>query len=296
MKWTDPTIKLVASAVSNWEGQTVERTQLLLEQAGNLIDYLSLHWYVGNWNNDFAEFMASSELFEERLSAIEGLIRVLRLENRLVNPVYIAVDEWNVWYRTRTKTAGGPSFKKLEETYNLEDALVTAMQFNAFIRHANSVKMANIAQIVNVIAPVFTSKDDVLLQTIFYPFEVYSTSCGQTALDVWQTGDTFSGGKYKAVPVLDISATLDKNGKQMTVYIVNRSPDKAQTTQLDLTTGKFNGAIRVITINGPDIKSENTFAAKNTVQSTESTISAAGTSLTYEFEPHSVTALICAIA
>ena len=69
MKWTDPSIKLIASAISNWEGRFVERTQLLLEQAGNLIDYLSLHWYVGNWNNNFAEYMAVSELFEERLSS-----------------------------------------------------------------------------------------------------------------------------------------------------------------------------------------------------------------------------------
>jgi len=97
---------------------------LMLEQAGNLIDYLSLHWYVGNWNNDFAEYMTVSELMEERLSAYEGLVRAMCLEKQLAKPPAIAVDEWNVWYKTRTKESGGPSVNKLEEIYNLEDALL----------------------------------------------------------------------------------------------------------------------------------------------------------------------------
>ena len=296
MKWTDPNIKLIASAVSNWEGRFVERTQLLLEQAGNLIDYLSLHWYVGNWNNDFAEYMTVSELFEERLSSYEGLIHALCLERKITHPVSIAVDEWNVWYRTRSPEDGGPTRNKLEEIYNLEDALVTAMHFNAFIRHARSVKMANIAQIVNVIAPIFTCKDGLVLQTIFYPFEVYSATCGQTALDVWQTSDTFCSGKYTGIPILDVAATMDKIGKQIALYIVNRSPDKAMETRINLTMGHFSGNARVMTINGPDNKAENTFDKPDQIKSKEHTLSVDGQSVVYEFEPHSVTALLCGIS
>jgi alpha-N-arabinofuranosidase len=292
MKWTDPNIKLIASAVSNWEGQFVERTQLLLEQSGNLIDYLSLHWYVGNWNNNFSEYMAVSELFEERLSAYEGLIRALCLERQITHPLSIAVDEWNIWYRTRSPEAGGPTRNKLEEIYNLEDALVTAMHFNTFIRHAKYVKMANIAQIVNVIAPVFTRKNGLVLQTIFYPFEVYSSTCGQIALDVGFAGDTFSGGKYTGVPTLDVSATLDKTGKRLALYVVNRHPEKAIETRIELSTAQFCGKTRVITINGPDIKAENTFEKPDQVKSNERTLSIDGQSIVYEFEPHSVTVLV----
>jgi alpha-N-arabinofuranosidase len=295
MKWTDPDIKIVASAISHWEAGIVERTQLMLEQAGNLIDYLSLHWYVGNWNNDFAEYMTVSQLMEERLSAYEGLVRAMSLEKQLAKPPAIAVDEWNVWYKTRTKESGGPSVNKLEEIYNLEDALVTAMHFNAFIRHARSVKMANIAQIVNVIAPVFTKKDDIMLQTIFYPFELYSSTCGQTALDIRWDGDSFSGGKY-SLPVLDVSATLDKTGKQLVLYVVNRSKDKSMETKIDLAVGRFTGTGKVSTINGPDIKSENTFEKKDRVKIIEHVFDINGQALTYEFEPHSVTALVCPIA
>ena len=87
-----------------------------------------------------------------------GLMRGLTLGRRPRAPIPLAVDEWNVWYRA----TGGPTQPKdrpLEETYDLQDALVVAMHLNAFVRHAVTVRMANIAQLVNVIAPVVTRPD-----------------------------------------------------------------------------------------------------------------------------------------
>jgi alpha-N-arabinofuranosidase len=294
MKWTDPGIKLVASAVSDWNGEWVERAQLLLEQAGDLIDYLSLHWYIGNAENDFEAYMALSELIEERLAAFEGLVRSVVLQRRIQRPVYLAVDEWNVWYRTYPHEVRDET--KLEEHYNLEDALMTAVHLNAFIRHADAVKMANIAQIVNVIAPVFTRPDGLVLQTIFYPFELYSRTCGGTAIDAWWDGDTFSGGVYSGVRALDVTATLDEQKKQLVVYVVNRSRTEAMETELSLTSGNFNGTVTAGVVNGRDIKAENTFTSPNQVKTTENRIAATGKSLTYVFEPHSVTALIGTIS
>jgi alpha-N-arabinofuranosidase len=296
MKWVDPSIKLVASAVSHWEGEFVERTQLLLEQAADLIDYLSLHWYVGNPSNDFGGYMAVSELLEERLVSYEGLIRALTLQRGTRKPIFIAVDEWNVWYRTHPRYGGVPRDTKLEEIYNLEDALVTGLQLNAFIRHARSVKMANIAQIVNVIAPVFTRPDGLVLQTIYFPFEVFSSSCGNLALDVWWEGDTFSSGLYSGVRTLDVSATVDEARKELAVFVVNRSPSQEMQTALELTRGEFKGKVTVRTVNGPDIKSQNTFAAPHNVNTKETTLTARGHTLRYVFEPHSVTALVCEIS
>ena len=294
MKWTDPDIKLIASAVSDWKGSWVERTQLLLEQASDLIDYLSIHWYIGNANNDFNGYMAVSELLEKRLSSYEGLIEAIRLERQVKRPVYIAVDEWNVWYRTYPEEVREQM--KLEEIYNLEDALVTGAQLNAFIRHARSVKMANLAQLVNVIAPVFTRPDGLVLQTIFFPFEVYSRTCGNLALDPRWEGDTFSGGGCSGVRMLDVSATLDEAKKQLAVYVVNRSRSKEMETVLKLAVGSFKGRIIAYTINGPDIKAENTFTSPHKVKTKETTITAHGHTLNYSFEPHSVTALLCDIS
>jgi alpha-N-arabinofuranosidase len=294
MKWVDPSIKLVASAVSDWKGAIVERTRLLLEQAGDLIDYLSLHWYIGNAANDFEAYMAVSELLEERLSAYEGLVRAVALERQIKRPVYIAVDEWNVWYRTFPPEVREQM--KLEEIYNLEDALATAIQLNAFIRHARTVKMANIAQIVNVIAPVFTRPDGMVLQTIFYPFELYSRTCGNLALDPWWEGETFSGGTHQGVRTLDISATLDERKRQLVIYVVNRSRDKEIETSIQLTIGVFGGDIKTYIVNGPDIKAENTFETPEEVQIKERKLTARGKVLNHVFGPHSVTALVCGIS
>ncbi len=302
MKWTDPSIQLFASAVSVWQRDLVERAQLLFEEVasaargsganvGNLIDYMALHWYVGNdelrgyRDDDFASYMAVSELLEDRLSGYEGLVRGLMLDNRLTKPIYLAVDEWNVWYRTG-------NVEKLEEVYNLEDALMTGIQLNAFIRHAKSVKFANIAQIVNVIAPIMTHPDGMFLQTIFYPFEVYSQTAGDTALDVHWTGDTFSTPEHEAVRFLDVTATLDTQGKKLAVYVVNRSPDAEIETQIDVLEGQFSGQGKAFVINGADIKTTNSFDATDGVTTREDALSASGTSTTYSFEPHSVTALV----
>lgn len=270
MKWVDPQIKLIASAISDWEGEIVERTQLILEQAYELIDYLSIHWYVGNPDNNFTEYMAISELIEKRLNGYEGLIRALELERKHTRNIPVAVDEWNVWYRTHPKYGAVPAENKLEEIYNLEDALVVALNLNAFIRHAESVKMANIAQIVNVIAPIFTNPLGHVLQTIFFPFELYSSTCGKIALDVWWDGDTFTSSHSSGVRVLDISGTIDESNSEMALYVVNRSAEKSMDTEIEAATGRFDGYIKVLTINGPDIKSENTVKTPDLVRTRES--------------------------
>lgn len=291
MKWTDPSIKLFASAVSVWQKDLVERAQLLLEQAGNLIDYMALHWYVGNnvergyRESDFASYMAVSELLEDRLTSYEGLIRALMLDNRLTKPIYLAVDEWNVWYRTGND-------EKLEEVYNLEDALMTGIQLNAFIRHAGSVKFANIAQIVNVIAPVMTRPDGLFLQTIFHPFEVYSQTAGDTALDVHWSGDTFSTPEHDAVRFLDVAATLDTANKKLSLFVVNRSPDAEIETEISVLEGQFSGSGRAHVINGADVQTVNSFDVPDAVTTREAALSASGSKTTYAFEPHSVTVLV----
>ncbi len=294
MRWVDPSIKLLASVTSNWREAFIERAQLLLEQAANFIDYLAIHWYVGNRDNDFASYMALSEFFEERISVFEGLIRALRLQYSVQHPISIAVDEWNVWYRARGETL--EERNGLEEVYNLEDALVVAMQLNAFIRHAHSVKMANIAQIVNVIAPIFTRPDGMFLQTIFYPFEIYSRTCGSTALDVHWKGETFTANAHSGLRVLDVSATLDEEQRSLALYVVNRSQRDAMETTISLDSGCFAGPIRALVVNGPDIKAENSFANPDRVSISETNHAAqTQTSFTYSFEPHSVTALIFAL-
>jgi alpha-L-arabinofuranosidase len=295
MKWTDPSVQLLASGVSLWAPSWVERVQLLMEHAGALVDYLAIHWYVGNnvergyREDDFASYMAISERIEDMLSATEGILRAMGGALRLRREIPIAVDEWNVWYRVHNEG-------KLEEIYNLEDALVVAMHFNAFFRHARSVKMANIAQIVNVIAPIMTRPDGLVLQTTFHPFELYARTAGDTALDVHWSGDTFSTPEFSALRVLDVAATLDAGRKQLAVYLVNRSEQQPAETTILLQRGRFAGPGVRYVINGPDVKATNTFDAPDSVGVRESALAADGDTLQLTLEPHSVNAVVLDIA
>jgi alpha-N-arabinofuranosidase len=184
---------------------------------------------------------------------------------------------------------------------NQEDAMVEALYFNAFIRHAAAVRLVNFA--TTPIMPLGLSLTDpdspVLLQPIFYPFELYSHTCGQLALDVFWNSDTttgtYGGREYSGIRILDVAATLDTSRKQLVVYAVNQSKDKAMETNITLTSGQFAGNVKAAVVNGPDIKAENTAEKPNQVGTKESALKVSGAAFTYTFEPHSVTALICAV-
>jgi len=296
MKRVDPDIKLVASASCIWQddprwdpakGQVVERAQLMLEQAGDLIDYMSLHRYAYNQYPEpetFEAKMSFSETIEGLLSGYEGLIRGIRLDQGIKRPIYIAFDEYGVWRRAIS---------------NLEDALVITMYLNAFIRHAYSVRMANFTPTIRSLANTergASLPDTLVPQTIYYPFELYSRTCGQQTLDVFWKGETFDGGEYAGIRTLDVSATLNESRKQLVVYVINRSKAEPMETEISLAEGQFTGSIQASVINGPDIKSTNTLEKPNEVGLKETTIEASGKSFTYSFEPHSVTALVCPVS
>ncbi len=197
------------------------------------------------------------------------------------------MGEWNVVYRTDLEQG-------IEEVYNLEDALMAALHFNAFIRHADRVRMANIAQIVNMIAPIRTKRDGLVLQTIFYPFELYSQNCGDVALDVHWDGDTFAGGSYSGVRVLDVSATLDTSAHRLALFVVNRSQE-ASEIQVRLEQGRLTGNGQMCVVNGRDIKVENTFETPDNVTTSCEALAVSGSTLDLTLQPHSVTALVLGI-
>jgi alpha-N-arabinofuranosidase len=297
---------LVAAAVSIWEDypfpdfagirtEWVERTQLILEQAGANIDYMALHRYAHLDNNaPFETFMAFAEDFNQHLSAYEGLIHAVCLERGIRHAINIAVDEWAVMRM--------PNREDRVIINYVEDALVVALHLNAFIRHARSVRLANFTSMMTAIGinyPRLARLDrPVMLNTIFYPFELYSRTCGQLALDVFYSGDTFSGSylgrTYNGIRTLDVTATLDESRKQLVVFVVNQSKDKVMDAAISLTAGEF-GNVTANVINGPDVKAENTEANPNRVGVKATAVKAAGKSLNYTFEPHSVTALVCAV-
>jgi len=307
MKRVDPDIKLAASAACMWEirqdmltqhpmyrkTEWVERGKLILEQAGDLIDYMALHLY--SWTNQVKnhnDLMSFSEVIEGVLSSYEGLMRAVCTERDIRRPIYIAMDEWGAF--------------RNDDSSNVGDALVTGMYLNAFIRHAYAVRMANFTPTVVSFEPtpmqtsVGHKLGKLVPQTIYYPFELYSRTCGQQALDVFWEGETFigtyHGREYTGIRTLDVAATLDESKKRLVVYVINRNQKEAMETTISLADGQFAGSIQASVINGPDIKSANTLEKPDQVVTRESALEASGKSFTCSFEPHSVTALVCTLS
>lgn len=303
MRLTDPTIKLIAAGSSNYrpEADPDAWNSTILHELRDVIDYIALHIYVGNPGNNYYNFLATPGVLEQRTRIVKGMIdremQNARRGNR--DPVYIAWDEYNVWYRAR-----GGDFARgehaLEERYNLEDALVIAGFLNAFVRNADVVKMANMAQLVNVIAPILTSKEGMFRQTIYYPLQLFSNHVSGTSLDVFVDCDTYDTEEFfiglgekrttqTDVPYLDVSSTY-KDG-EVTICVLNRHRDQAIPTDILSQTGKFSGSFAVFEVNGPDIKAVNDFGKETVKASAKPEIRSRGEKITYSFPPHSFTLL-----
>lgn len=302
MKLTSPEIKLIAAGSSNYRpnADPNEWNEKVLHELRDVIDYLALHMYVGNVENNYYNFVSSPLVLEERTRVVKGLIdREMENADRGNRPpIYIAWDEYNIWYRARgEETMAGT--KALEERYNLEDALVISGFLNAFIRNADIVKMANMAQLVNVIAPIFSSEKGMFKQTIFYPIHLFANNVKGTSLDVHVDCKTYDTGEFliglgesttiqKDVPFLDVSATY--NNGEVIICVMNRNKDKAITTDLLCQEGIFDGEFEVYEINGPDIKSENDFGKTSVETKKKSSLKVKKSDkITYDFPAHSFT-------
>jgi alpha-L-arabinofuranosidase len=285
MKFTDPKVKLVAAGSSNfgpgsdWTGWN----RAILEYLKNHADYLSLHTYVGNTQNDYGDFLASSIELASRIKTAEGIIDAA-LSGVRDRRIYIAWDEWNVWYRARGNSQRGRRI--LEEHYNLEDALVVATFLNTFVNHAHIVKIANMAQLVNVIAPILTNENGLFLQTIYYPLQLFANNTKGKALELFIDSPRYKSRRFDDIPYLDASAGYENNS--VILNVVNRHPDQAISTEFELEDKQFSGLVDATEVNGPDIKAENNFDSV-AVKPVPRPATAQGKTMRYSFPPHSYT-------
>ena len=280
MKWIDRDIKLVVAGSSDYNGNWIDWNRTVLEYLKNHADYIALHNYVENRSNDYYKFMATTRFAEKAIRITEGLIAEAMTKAERKDPVYIAFDEYNVWYRAKGEEGN-------EEVYNLEDALVVSTFLNIFVRNAHVVKMANMAQLVNVIAPIFSTKDGSWYQTIFYPLQLFATHCHGTSLDTFVDCDTYALGRER-IPYLDVSAAYDGEAGEVIVNVTNRHREQAITTDILCQTGRFDGKATVYEVNGPDIKAENSMT-RQAVKTVTKEAQARGDRFTYAFPAHSFT-------
>ena len=283
MKWVDPKIKLVACGSSHFGADWVGWNRTVLSYLKDYAEYIALHTYLGNRGNDYYTFLARTTDVEARIKVTEGLIREAMLKSRRKEPIYIAFDEWNVWYRAGVK-------ERLEETYNLEDALAVALFLNTFVRNAHIVKIANMAQLVNVIAPIRAGDKGMWLQTIYHPLYLFANNCFGKSLDVFVEGETYDTGEYKNIPYLDVSAAYNEEKKELVLNVVNRHKDRDLEAEVISQDGQFSGKAVVEEVNSPDIKAENSLTEQK-VKITTKEMPVSGSRFRYPFPAHSFTML-----
>src|SRR5262249_55774096 len=205
------------------------------------------------------------------------------------------------WWRTRSHDdrVGG-----VEERYTLTDALAVATYLNGFIRQCRVVRIANFAQLVNAIAPIFTSPTGLFLQTIYHPLRLYAEHMQAVALDVHVDGETYdlparqeteSVGRIHHVSelgpfqLLDAAATCDEAGRTLTLAVVNRDRDRDLSATVDLGGATLSSVIDLWVVDGPDVNATNSFGAPHTVDIGATRVEARGARFHHTFSAHSIT-------
>jgi alpha-N-arabinofuranosidase len=197
---------------------------------------------------------------------LAAVLRYVKAKLRSKHNVYLSWDEWNVWYKDMTMQGGWTEAPHLiEEVYNLEDALVVAQWLNVFLRKCDVLKIACLAQIVNVIAPILTTTDRLVKQTIFYPFRLFRQFARGAALDVLVRSPLYTTKQFGDMPLLDASASYDAAGGNCAVFLVNRSQTDSLTTEIIWQGSAPRQIAAIHQLAGSDPKAANTFEQPNVI-------------------------------
>jgi alpha-N-arabinofuranosidase len=261
MRWHDPSIQLVLCGSSNDQMPTFpEWDRLVLEICWEQVDYLSIHMYVSNhYEQDTPSYLALARRFEEFVDTMAGTLRYVKAKNRSRHDVYLSWDEWQVWHPSESSGHWTEAPHLAECTYTLEDALVVAQWLNVFLRKCDVVKIACVAQIVNVISWLQTTTDRLLKQAPFYPFKLVSNRARGNSLDVLVCAPHYETKQYGDVPVLDVAATHDPTTGAQAIFIVNRSLTEPVTTEVIWQSGTPQQVVEAYRIAGSDPQWANTF-------------------------------------
>lgn len=238
----------------------------VLEASYEQVDYISLHMYFENYEKNTAEYLALPEKLDRYISTVSGVIDYVKAKKRAKNDVKISFDEWNVWYHERKNDAkrmkewGWPhSPALLEDIYNFEDVLQVGCILNTFIRRSDVVRIACIAQLVNVIAPIMTAPGGpAWKQTTYYPFQFASRYGRGTALQLDVDCASYDADVASGVSYLDIAGVHDADTGALTFFAVNRNGAEPMDISLSLEGFGAAKAVEHTVIKHDDLEATNT--------------------------------------
>ncbi len=268
MKLVDPTIELVACGSSNssmplfpqWEATVLEHTY-------EHVDYISLHQYFSNAEQDSANFLAKSLEMDRFIRTVIATADYVKAKKRSKKTMYLSFDEWNVWYHSHEHdrklepwTIAPP---QLEDHYTFEDALLVGTLLITFLKHADRVRMACLAQLVNVIAPIMTEKGGkAWRQTIYYPFQHVSNYGRGTALHTLSSSPVYDTKDFTDVPYLESTAVFNEASGEVTIFAVNRHLTEGLALECDLRSFEGLQLVEHLVLHHTDLKARNSAAGE----------------------------------
>ncbi len=274
MRAVDPEVKLIACGSSGPFMPTyLEWDREVLEECYEYVDGLSLHRYFGNSGRDTdsktEKYVALNLSMERQIAETLAVCDLVRGHKRSPKKLWLSFDEWNVWYR---KNAGDDvdGHRKeaphlLEEVYNLEDALLVGGLVNALLRHADRVKLACLAQLVNVIAPIMTNADGLYRQTIYYPYSWALQFARGAALNLLVESPTYDVEGLDQVGYVDVAGSLNHEDGKMSLFILNRDLKNPREIEIVWEDSAPANVLSGSVLTGNDLKASNSFSAPNQV-------------------------------
>ena len=276
LKAVDPNVKVIAVGADDpdWDLEVLKR-------AGGLIDYISIHEYCGK--DDHYGTVAAAAHVEKRLQLLNSVCDVAEAQLQRETPVEVAFDEWNVWYRARSRP--------WEEMYALKDAIFAVGVFHAMYRQCKRVTMANLAQMVNALGMMHTTPETLVLSPLYHVFDFFTNHTGRTVLDTAIVAEDdeaketistdISVGIYgrpaprpkivSGVSFIDVAVTLTpaSGGEtRVSVSAVNRHETRTARLRLDTARCPARGAVDVQELTGDDPMRQNTVEHPNAVSPT----------------------------
>lgn len=264
MKWVDPSIELVACGSSHINMPTFgEWERTVLRECYDYVDYISLHNYYGNPANDTHSYLASGVDMDRFIKTVASICDEIKAEKGSHKTVNLSFDEWNIWFHSNEQDKQIPKWQiappLLEDIYNFEDALVLGDLLITLINNCDRVKIACLAQLVNVIAPIMTETGgSVWAQTIYYPFMYTSQNARGTALRTECECGKYDAANKKDVPFIDSTSVISVDGEKLSLFAVNRSMN--DECELDIDLIGFDGyeLCGHIALEGDDMQKTNT--------------------------------------
>ncbi|HKM21515.1 MAG TPA: alpha-N-arabinofuranosidase [Lachnospiraceae bacterium] len=272
MKLIDPDIELVSCGSSfvemptfpEWEATTLEHTY-------DYADYISLHQYYGNTKNNSADYLAMTQDMEHFIHTVISTCDYIKAKKRSKKTMNLSFDEWNVWFHSSEEDEDiqknhpwQVAPKLLEDIYTFEDAILVGLMMITLLKHCDRVKVACLAQLVNVIAPIMTDNEGgIWKQTIYYPFLHMSMYGHGVALQSLVTTTRHDTIDHEDVTDIESIAVYNEEKEEVTIFAVNRNMDEDIHFEADMRSFEHYRVKEYLVLESDDIKKTNGYQRGN---------------------------------